>query len=48
MDTGKARVDPLVGRETEIFGVDLKRVNNLEKGLNPLGLGKKNTSILLK
>ena len=32
-------LDPSVGKDSELFGVDLKNVNNLERGLAPEKLG---------
>ena len=41
-------VDASLGRENELFGVGIKNVNVLEKGLGPKSLGKKSTSLLLE
>ena len=40
--------DPSIGKESELFGIDLKNVNNLEKGLAPPNLGKQTTTIFLE
>ena len=41
-------VDPSMGKESELFGVDLKNVNHLEKGLSPKNLGKQTASLFLE
>ena len=37
-----------LGKETELFGISIKNVNRLEKGLGPKSLGKTTVSLLLK
>ena len=41
-------MDVSLGKETDIFGVDIKSVNVLERGLAPTGLGKNTTSVFLE
>ena len=43
----KVGVDPSLGKDSELFGVDLKSVANLEAGLTPSSLGKKTVSLFL-
>ena len=47
MVRSKVGVNPSLGKESELFGVDLNTVNNLKAGLIPPALGKKTTSLLL-
>ena len=44
----KTGVDASSGKDSELFGVDLKSVNVLERGLAPSGLGKHTTSLFLE
>ena len=44
----KMGVDPSMGKDTELFGLDVKNVNTLEKGLSPHNLGKKTASLFLE
>ena len=41
-------LDPSVGKDSELFGVDLKNVNTLEKGLAPAKLGKHTVTLFLE
>ena len=41
-------LDPSMGKDSELFGVDLKNVNNLERGLAPAKLGKRTVTIFLE
>ena len=41
-------LDSSMGKESELFGVDLKNVNNLEKGLAPPNLGKRTITMFLE
>ena len=43
----KVGVDPSLGKDSELFGVDLKSVANLEAGLTPSNLGMKTASLFL-
>ena len=47
-DQKRMGVDPSMGKDSELFGVDLKNVVNLEKGLAPANLGKKTASLFLE
>ena len=44
----KVGVGASLGKETELFGLDIKSVNVLERGLAPTGLGKNATSLFLE
>ena len=44
----KIGADTSIGKETELFGISLKNVNGLEKGLGPKSLGKTTNSLLLE
>ena len=46
-DMAKAGVDPSLGKDTELFGIDIKSVSNLEAGLTPAKIGKKTASLFL-
>ena len=41
-------VDQLLGKESKVFGVRLKKVNNIEKGISPPGLGKRTMYLFLE
>ena len=47
-NTAKVGVDESLGKDSDLFGVDIKSVNVLEKGLAPTGLGKSSTSLFLE
>ena len=44
----KTGVDESLGKDNELFGVDVKSVTALEKGLGPHKLGKQSTSLFLE
>ena len=46
-DMTKAGVDPSLGKDTELFGIDIKSVSNLEAGLTSTKISKKTSSLLL-
>jgi len=41
-------MDSSIGKDMELFGVDIKRVNVLERGLARTGLGNNSTSFFLE
>ena len=43
----KIGVDPSLGRDNELFGIRIKNINTLEKGLGPPTSGKKKKSLFL-
>ena len=43
----KVGVDPSLGKDTELFGIDIKSVSNLEAGLTPVNTSKKTSSLFL-
>ena len=44
----KVGVDESLGKDNELFGVDIKSVNVLERGLAPTGLDKNSTLLFLE
>ena len=46
-DMEKTDVDPSLWKDTELFGIDIKSVSNLEAGLTPAKIGKKTSSLFL-
>ena len=41
-------VDPSLGKDNELFGMGIKNVNALEKGLSPPDLGKNTITLFLE
>jgi len=48
MESLKTWAEPTMGKDGELFGGDLKSVNNTEEGLSPPGHGKTTTSMFLE